>query len=151
MPVVENCKIVRQGREDRNLVFRVVIHNLLCKGRVADVLTAVKTGLLPSEALHQRLQGAVGHGLVVGRESREDFGVVPANRMIGIIHDRVEIARLAADGRSRIVYVGQVAERAVEVRVVKTLDRLTTQQVINRAVFHDQEDNGLDLVFEIGN
>lgn len=51
----------------------------------------------------------------------------------------------------RLVDIDRVAEGTIEQRNVEPLDILATQQIIDRAVLHYQEDDRLDLVFEVGN
>lgn len=147
--MVEDNKVLDELGEHRHLLLSVIVHDL--HGQLGAVgIGAVQAQLFGDEPLLGGGQFALGDGRIVGSEGAIELDVVAIDRMVGIICDRVIVSGCTADGAlGEIGDVVGVAEGAVIDRVLQALDGLTSQQVVHGAVFHDQNDNILDLGLEI--
>ena len=151
VPAVENCELVSQSRDNRDLLLGIVAHNLLNEGVIAVDLLPVQANLLVNKASHGRLQRAVRNRGIIRSKGRVELNVIAVYRVIGIVQDRVIVSWLGADAvMVRIGDIQRVAEWPLHDGVVQALNFLATKEVVDGAVLHDKPDNGLDLVLEVG-
>lgn len=149
MPVVEGGELVHQVDHSRDLILGVVAHNLLSGELSGDV---VAFSLALDEALEVGLESAIGNGGVVGAPGTVQFKVDTSNGVVRVVDNRVKVLELTAHLLTlRVSNVQRVAERSVVDNVVKTLLVDTTEDIVETTVLHQNPDNILNLVLQVGN
>jgi hypothetical protein len=149
VPVVEGGELVHQVNHSGDLVLRVVTHNLLSGELRGDVVTL---NLALDEALEVGLESAIGNSVIVRAPLTVQLEVDTSNGVIRVVDNRVKVLELTARLLALGVRDGQrVAERSVVDNVVKTLLVDTTQDVVETTVLHQDPDNILNLVLQVGN
>jgi hypothetical protein len=89
-------------------------------------------------------------GLVVRSEGAVELDIVTVDSVVRVVEDRIVVLGSAADvALGRIGQVVRVAEWAILDGVRKTSDLLTTQNVVDRTVLHNKDDDILDLILEV--
>jgi hypothetical protein len=131
VPVVENNELIGEVGEHWNLLLSVVVHDLVSKDS-GVLLASVHAELLVNEALHGRSNGLGLDTSVVWGESSKELNVVAVNGMVGVVQDGVVVIGAAASlALGLVVQVVRVAEGAVVNGVLKTLDGLSTKEVVD--------------------
>lgn len=150
MPVVKGNKVLDEGGQDGNLGLGIVVHDLGGQRGFVGFGT-VETELFLDEALLRGNQSAIGDGGVVGGKGAVELEVVAVDCMVRIIENRVVIRSRGACLSLRCIReaVG-VAVRAVVDGVLDPGRLLTSQEIVKGAVLHDEDDNILYSVFEVG-
>ena len=150
MPVVEGEVVLDQRGEDWYLILGVVVQDLLGQFGLVDIIS-VTAQLFMHKPLLSGSELAAGNGRIAWGKGAIELNVVASNRVIGIVQDRIKVlsgaAHLARRGISQVV---RVAEGPIVDRVVQTLDSLSTEQVVQGAIFQLKNYNIFDLVLEIG-
>ena len=143
VPVVEGNEVLGQGSEHRDLLLGVVVHDLLTQeGRVG--LAAVAADLLLDETLHARRLASVRV------EATEELEVVAVNVVIWVIYDGVVVRSLTAGlSERRVADVQRVAVGTALDGVLETLESLPAEEVVERTVLHDKDDEVLDALLEV--
>lgn len=149
VPVVEGGELVHQVDHGGDLVLGVVAQDLLSGELGGDV---VAVDLTLEEALDVGLEGAVGNGGVVRVPGAVQLEVVTGDGVVRIVGDRVKVLVLTAHLLALGVRDGDgVAEGAVVDNVVETLLMNTAEDVVETTVLHENPDNVLNLVLQVGN
>lgn len=146
--MVEGDEVVHQLRHDRHLLLRVVVENLLGRSSIGG--RRIVAQLFMQEPLLRWGQFALCDGLVVRQECAIKLNIIARNGMVRVIEHGVIAPRCAALlAFRRIRQVDGVAEGTVVNGIIQTLYRLTSQDVVDGAILHLQNDHILDLGFEV--
>lgn len=149
MPVVKGKIVLHQSRQDRDLVFRVVVKHLLGKLGLIDIVT-ITAELLMHETLLGWSQLATSNIGIARVESAVEFDIVASDGVIRVVKNRIEVLRstanLALGGIGQVI---RVAERTIVDGVLKALQSLATEQVIEGTVLHFQNNNILDIALQV--
>lgn len=149
MPVVEGGELVHEVDHGGDLILGVVSHNLLSSELGGNVVTL---NLALNETLEVGLESAVGNSVVVGAPLTVQLEVNTSDGVIRVVDNRVKVLELTAHLRALGVSdVQRVAERSVVDNIVKTLLVDTTEDVVETTVLHQNPDNILNLVLQVGN
>lgn len=150
MKVVKHNKFLRQSCDDRNLFLSIEIDDFL--RQIGIILSGIiKTNLLMDEPIQRWPHLAGRDSRIIRHESPIELDIIPMDLMIWVIKDGVKVLRVTADYTLRgVAEVVWIAERAVVDGVVQAMNPLSAEEIVDRAVLHDDEDDSLDLVLQVG-
>ena len=145
--MIEDDKLVGQGRDHRYLLLSVIIDDLLGQIRVV-LLLIIQPDLLVDKAVQRRFQLPRLDERIVRGKSPVELDIVPMDLMVWIIQDRIVILcsttnptlataflidrdRLHIHARDVAVQIKRIAKRSVVDGVVEALERLSSQEVVD--------------------
>lgn len=147
-PTIKDHIVLHKLRQDRDLTFGVVVHDLLCQSLFVDS-AVVFAQLLVQEALHVRSELSSFDSGIVRSELAIELDVVASDSVIRVVRNGVIVLRSAAcSALGRIADGVRVAVWAILNRVLQALESLASQKVIEGAVLHNQNDDILDVVLQ---
>ena len=149
VPVVKGHIILHQLRQDGNLGLGVIVEDLRGQLGLVDIVT-VAAQLLIHEPLLLGGELATRDGRVVRVKGTVELDVVTRNRMVRVVENGIVVLGSTAHGTlGGVGETVRIAVRAVVERILKALDCLTTEHIVQRAVLHFQDHHVLDLVLEV--
>lgn len=147
--MVEGEVVLHERCEDWDLVLGIVVNDLFSQLGLVDIVT-VTAQLLVDEAPLGGSELARGNSIVTGSECAIKLDVVSGDRVVGVIQNRVEVLGPTADiAHGGVGQVVGVAVKSIVDRIVEALEGLATEQVVEGAVLHLQNDHILDVVLEV--
>lgn len=152
MPVVEGKEVLNQSGQNRSLVLGIIVHHLLGQHSLHSLVgrCTMAVDLLVDETIVVRDQLAIGNCGIVGGPLAEELHRVASDSVARVISHRVIILGSGAVVTlRRIGHVVGVAERTVVDGVLQTGKGLTTQEVVQRAVLHNENNNILDVRLQV--
>jgi hypothetical protein len=154
VPMIKSQEVLNQCGKNRGLVLSVVVHDLLSQHSFNSLVGrgTIVVDLLVDETVVVGDQLALGNGGVVRGPLAKELHGVTSNSVARVISDRVVVFRSrAVVSLGEIGNIVRVTERTTVNGVVQTSEGLTTEKVVQGAVLHNENDDILDIGFQIFN